>query len=168
MDRGFPFFILLNELPCVIWFGHFHSLITECSSCCKSVFICFSIFFWCLLRSFFNRFYLNVNVCGVNAVWSCFVSVKDLRDSYSSVLLEIIVSISEFDVEWVYLSLHKKCLYLEFFWSVFSLNRSEYGEIQSISPYSVRMRENTEQKNYKYRHFSCSDSSWFSLGNESC
>ena len=33
-----------------------------------------------------------------------------------------------------------------FFWSVFSLIRTEYREIRSISPYSVRMRENTDQK----------------------
>ena len=33
-----------------------------------------------------------------------------------------------------------------FFWSVFFLIRSEYEEIIRISPYSVRMRENTDQK----------------------
>ena len=33
-----------------------------------------------------------------------------------------------------------------FFWSVFFRIRTEYGEIRSISPYSVRMRENTDQK----------------------
>ena len=33
-----------------------------------------------------------------------------------------------------------------FFWSVFSRIRTEYGEIDFISPYSVRMRENTDQK----------------------
>ena len=33
-----------------------------------------------------------------------------------------------------------------FFWSLFSHIRTEYGEIRSISPYSVRMRENTDQK----------------------
>ena len=31
-----------------------------------------------------------------------------------------------------------------FFWSVFSCIRTEYGEIRSISPYSVRMQENTD------------------------
>ena len=31
--------------------------------------------------------------------------------------------------------------------------RTEYGEIQSISPYSVRMRENTNQKNSEFGHF---------------
>ena len=44
------------------------------------------------------------------------------------------------------LSLRKKCLYLEFFWSVFSRIWTEYGEIRSISPYAVRMRENTDRK----------------------
>ena len=33
-----------------------------------------------------------------------------------------------------------------FFWSVFSHVRAEYGEVRSISPYSVRIRENTDQK----------------------
>ena len=40
-----------------------------------------------------------------------------------------------------YYSLRKKCLYSEFFWSVFSRIRTEHGEIRSISPYSVQMRE---------------------------
>ena len=33
-----------------------------------------------------------------------------------------------------------------FFWSVFSYIQTEYGEILSISPYSVQMRKNTDQK----------------------
>ena len=33
-----------------------------------------------------------------------------------------------------------------FFWSVFSRIRTEYGEIRSISPYSVRMWENTDER----------------------
>ena len=41
-----------------------------------------------------------------------------------------------------------------FFWSVFSRIRTEYGEILRISPYSVRMKENTDQKNLEYGHFS--------------
>ena len=52
------------------------------------------------------------------------------------------------------LALRKKFPYSEFFWSVFSCIWTTYREIQSISPYSVRMRENTEQKNSEYRHFS--------------
>ena len=33
-----------------------------------------------------------------------------------------------------------------FFWSLFSHIRTEYGEIRSISLYSVRIRENADQK----------------------
>ena len=33
-----------------------------------------------------------------------------------------------------------------FFWSVFSHIRAEYGQILCISPYSVQMRENADQK----------------------
>ena len=54
-------------------------------------------------------------------------------------------------------SLWEKCPYLELSWSVFSLIRTEYGEIQSISPYSVQMRENVDQNNSEYGHFSRSD-----------
>ena len=46
--------------------------------------------------------------------------------------------------------LHCHCLksvqIRSFFWSVFSRVRIEYGEIRIISPYSVRMRKNTNQK----------------------
>ena len=38
------------------------------------------------------------------------------------------------------------------FWSVFSRIWTGYGEIRSISPYSVRMRENTDQNNSEYGH----------------
>ena len=51
-------------------------------------------------------------------------------------------------------SLREKCSYSEFLWSVFSLIRAEYGEIPRMSPYSVRIRENTNQKNSEYGHFS--------------
>ena len=33
-----------------------------------------------------------------------------------------------------------------FFWSVYSRNRSEYGETKGISLYLVRIRENTDQE----------------------
>ena len=41
---------------------------------------------------------------------------------------------------------------LEISWSVFSRIRTEYGEIRSISRYSVRMRENTDQNNLESEH----------------
>ena len=46
------------------------------------------------------------------------------------------------------MELREKCPNTEFFWSLFSHIRTEYGELLSISPYSVRMRENTDQKNF--------------------
>ena len=42
-----------------------------------------------------------------------------------------------------------------FFWSVFSCIWTEYGEI--LSPFTVQMRGNADQKNSKYRYFSSSD-----------
>ena len=50
--------------------------------------------------------------------------------------------------------LREKCPYSEIFWSVFSRIQTEYGEIWSTSPYSVRMWENTDQENSEYGHFS--------------
>ena len=51
-------------------------------------------------------------------------------------------------------SLRKKCPYSELFWSAFYRISTEYGEIRSISPYSVQMRENVDQNNSEYGHFS--------------
>ena len=51
-------------------------------------------------------------------------------------------------------ALREKYSNSKFFCSVFSRIRTEYGEIRSISPQSVRMRENTDQKNSEYGHFS--------------
>ena len=51
------------------------------------------------------------------------------------------------------LSLHENSPYLELFWSAFSHICFEYGEIRSISPYLVWMRENMDQKNSEYGHF---------------
>ena len=51
-------------------------------------------------------------------------------------------------------ALREKYPYLEFFWSVFYRIRTEYEEIRSISPYSVQIRENVDQKYFEYGHFS--------------
>ena len=47
-------------------------------------------------------------------------------------------------------SLSEKCPYLELFWSAFLYIRTEYGKILCISPYSVRILENTDQNTSKY------------------
>ena len=54
-------------------------------------------------------------------------------------------------------TLRKKRPYSELLWSVFSRIRSEYREILRISSYSVWMRENTDQSNSEYGHFSRSN-----------
>ena len=61
-------------------------------------------------------------------------------------------------ISWVmkYGTLCKKCPYSELFWSAFSCIWTKYGEIQSISPYSVWMQENTDQNNSEYWRFSSS------------
>ena len=53
-------------------------------------------------------------------------------------------------------TLHEKCLYSEFSDPYF-LYFDRIQRMQSISQYSFRMRENMDQKNYEYRHFSRSD-----------
>ena len=53
------------------------------------------------------------------------------------------------------------CPYSELFRSIFLVIWTEYGEIRSISPSPVRMGENTEMNNSKYRHFSSNDDDSF-------
>ena len=47
-------------------------------------------------------------------------------------------------------ALRKKYSHSELFWSAFSRIQTEYGEIQSISPHLVQMRENRDQNNSEY------------------
>ena len=49
------------------------------------------------------------------------------------------------------------CPYSEFFWSLFFHIRTKYGEIRSISQYSVQMQENKDQNNSEYGHISRSE-----------
>ena len=43
-------------------------------------------------------------------------------------------------------SLHNKCLYSEFIWSVFSHIQIKYGDSLCKSPFLIWIRENTDQK----------------------
>ena len=69
-------------------------------------------------------------------------------------LEECFKAFSSNTVEKLLFLLCEKCPYSEFFWSVFSRIRTEYGETRSISPYSVQMRGNKDQKKSEYGHFS--------------
>ena len=55
------------------------------------------------------------------------------------------------------LLLGEKCPYSELLWSAFSHIWTKYGWILRISPYSDRMRENTDQNNSNYGRFLRSD-----------
>ena len=59
----------------------------------------------------------------------------------------------------------KKCPCSELFCSVFSHISTEYGEIRSISPYLVRIREYAVQNNSEYRHLA--RSGYFSVVGQS-
>ena len=50
-----------------------------------------------------------------------------------------------------------KIVRIRSFLSVFSCIWTEYGKTRAISPYSVKIQENTEKKNSEYGHFSRSD-----------
>ena len=50
-------------------------------------------------------------------------------------------------------ALHEHRPYLDFSFSAFSDNCTEYGDIQSKSLYSVQMQENRDQKNSEYGQF---------------
>ena len=52
------------------------------------------------------------------------------------------------------LTLLEKSSYSDFSWPVFFHIQTEYGEILRSFPYSVQMRENAAQKNFKYGNFS--------------
>ena len=54
----------------------------------------------------------------------------------------------------VCIALRKNCLYSEFLWSVFSRIRTEYRDLQTNSPYLVRIQENMDHKTSEYEHFS--------------
>ena len=65
------------------------------------------------------------------------------------------ISCSNFTLIFRYSTLRKKCPYSELFWPAFSCILTKYGEI--LSPYSFRMRENADQNDSEYGHFSRSD-----------
>ena len=50
-------------------------------------------------------------------------------------------------------TLREKCPNMEFFWSVFSRIRTEYGDLLLKSVYSVQVRENKDQKNAVFGQF---------------
>ena len=66
-------------------------------------------------------------------------------------MVEVTIGYSVLAFVSYFFTLREKCLYLEFFRSVFPA----FGRnAESISPYSVRIGENADQKNSEYGHCS--------------
>ena len=89
--------------------------------------------------------------------WVFLLLTLDIFHTFSRVSM---IDFEQVNVNWViiYQSLSEKCPYSEFSWFLFSRIRTEYGEIRSICPSTIRMRENTDQKNSEYGQFLRSES----------
>ena len=77
-----------------------------------------------------------------------FLSSKYLQIPWEYLQTSLSVHVSLFDVGETPADIHcvKSVRIQSLFWFAFSRIRTEYEEIRSISPYSVRMRENTDLK----------------------
>ena len=77
------------------------------------------------------------------------------KNSFFSFLLEISFAISIFSIYIQHCAKSVRIrIYSSQYFPTFGLNTDRYGEIWTISPYSVRMRENTEQNNSEQGYFS--------------
>ena len=109
----------------------------------------------CSFCTFFNSFFLLMNWQTSDIL---FFSDKPVITHLPRTIYGIFSSFQIFRCYVAkYMTLRETCPYSEFFWSVFSLIQTEYGEILSITSYSVQIRENTDQKNSKHGHFSRSE-----------
>ena len=89
---------------------------------------------------FFTKSYL-FNTCQVFFSGECFQLFSGSKNTVANTVLKV-YPYSELSVS--------------VFWSTFSCIWTQYREIRSICPYSVQIRENGDQNNSKYRHFSSS------------
>ena len=106
----------------------------------------------CLIMCFCFNVSLNHWTPKVCQLWLQWIWSKPLRKTYFWIRgweRECFINANN--------ALRKKCLYLMLFWSILSLIWTKCGKILRISPYSVRMRENTDQNYSKYGHFLRSD-----------
>ena len=149
--------------------------IIKCIICNFKLFIpllLYIIFYWPfdLLQTFLNIIFFYCNAR--NSRGSCqFSHIKNLPHLPYSIPSPYHVNVIKYDLSaanrWCshnslfiprntkkYLwkiSLHEKCPFSEFFWSLFSRIWPEYADF--ISPYSVRIQEKTDHKNSEYEQF---------------
>ena len=115
---------------------------------------------------------LKLIECNIDCVKTCWLvgrtlsfkgvhcSTKNLLNIFTFVFISVtnVLFIKEMKLMGIFcyykkISLRKKCPYSQLFWSAFFRILTEYGKIRSISPYFVRMPENTNQNNSEYGHF---------------
>ena len=120
-----------------------------------------ALFHWIYFTSFFDH-YIEQNTCEIfyetavlnpsqaNKIflWKCPVLIKVTGYRFATWLkLNFFTDI--FQRLWPCNDCTKCVQIRSFFWSVFSRIRTDHGEIRSISPYSVRVRENTDQRKHR-------------------
>ena len=123
--------------------------------------------FWCLycwLWTYFTSFSSvsiidleRVNVCWSNNAVFTLKTFQIERNFCQLIWLKFLSIKFLCSLRGLYNPLRKTCPYSELLWSVFSRIWTEYGQIRSISLYSVQIRENTDQNNSENGHFSRSD-----------
>ena len=69
--------------------------------------------------------------------------LEEQQNIYGKGLLKLYIF---FDCWCQQIALNKKCLHSAFFWPAFSCIWTEHGDLWNKSPYSVRIREDTDQK----------------------
>ena len=93
--------------------------------------------------------------------WTRHIQTPDLQDNVDLInekQAELVEMEDNINLRWVPgKNRSMKSVRIRSFWSVFSRIWTEHGDLWSKSLYSVRIRENTDQKNSKYGHFSCSE-----------
>ena len=134
------FNFLVDILHCIYTIFKILSAVLALSVCMIQVFLSNLLFFE-KFSSFQQSVYfilqsLNISILKVNWHFNTAFSQNVIFGRF----LALVSQISQESTAW------KSVQIQSFFWSVFSHIQTEYGEIIRISPYSVRMRENTDQK----------------------
>ena len=131
----------LNETRCTIWY-HLYNLYKTSMVFFTNIQVFKSLFdnssFLCLIFQVRNKFFVLLEIISqyleIVIVRGVFRTLSNMIELFNNIVKSVPIR--------------------SFFWSAFSRIRTEYGEIRSISPYSVRMRENTDQKKLRiWTHF---------------
>ena len=110
----------------------------------------FAHIYW---RNFLPTIYLLSTPYTTWKVWKYGPEKTPYWDTFHAVLV-LSLDYRHFGNSILRLTLRKECPCSELFWSAFLFIGTEYEGIFFISPYSGRIRKNTDQNNSEYEHFS--------------